>query len=47
MLQESIKSLNTKFDTFNTNISTKITDIEQNYQNLNSKIEDIAQTLEK
>ena len=42
MLRDSIANLNTKFDTFNERISGKITAIERNYENLNTKIDNMA-----
>ena len=39
MLRDSIMSLNQKFDTFNTTVTTKIDAIESNYVDLNSKID--------
>ena len=42
LLRGSIVNLNSKFDKFNDNISSKITTIEQNYQDLNAKIDNLA-----
>ena len=38
-LRDSIENLNSKFDSFNETISNKITVIEENYQDLNAKID--------
>ena len=35
-------NLNQKFDKFNETVTSKITTIERNYEDLNSKIDDIA-----
>ena len=42
MLHSSIMNLNQKFDKFNETVTNKITTIERNYEDLNSKIDDIA-----
>ena len=42
MLHNSIMNLNQKFDKFNETVTSKITTIERNYEELNSKIDDIV-----
>lgn len=41
-LMTMLRNLNTKFDNFNETISSKISLIEKNYQDLNVKIDSIA-----
>ena len=42
LLHDSIMSLNSKFDKFNETVSTKIDNIERNYDDLNAKIDRLA-----
>ena len=42
LLHESILNLNTKFDQFNESVTGKISTIEQNYKQLNARIDMLA-----